>query len=240
MDTTNIYNCLIIDDEYLARTLIQTHINNIPELKIVAKCSSAIDAKHYLEETNIDILFLDIQMPNLSGIDFAKTLQHTPKIIITTAYSEFALQGYELNVIDYLLKPITYERFYKAVSKTIEILKLENNNSLTESKLESKSILIKSKHQLIKIDIADILYIESMHKYVKIFTYDNKHVTLFSLNAIEKELPSNIFYRCHRSFIINLNKVKLIDGNQAIVENYNVPISKNNKAELISKLGKKI
>lgn len=240
MSETKTYNCLIVDDEALARQLIQTHINNIPELTVIKQCSSAIEARKYLESNTIDLMFLDIQMPNLSGIDFLKTIQNPPKVILTTAYSEFALEGYELNIVDYLLKPITFERFYKAVLKTIEILKLENNNSHNKAELDSQDILIKSKHQLIKIHISDILYIESMHKYVKIFTSDNKYTTLFALSAIEKELPQNIFYRCHRSFIINLNRVKLIDGNRVVLNDYQVPIGKNNKAELISKLGKQI
>ncbi len=121
-----------------------------------------------------------------------------------------------------------------------QILILEKKNDLSETKLDTQNILIKSKHQIIKISISDILYIESMHKYVKIFTSENKYTTLFSLTAIEKELPNNVFYRCHRSFIINLDKVKLIEGNKVIIQDYEVPISKNNKTELISKLGKKI
>ncbi len=240
MADTKIYNCLIVDDEPLARQLIQTHIDNLPELNVIKQCNSAIDAKQYLETNTIDIIFLDIQMPNLSGIDFLKTIQNPPKTIFTTAYSEFALEGYELNIIDYLLKPITFERFYKAILKTIEILKLEEKGDKSTTELANQNIIIKSKHKLVKIHISDILYVESMHKYVKIFTSENKYTTLFSITAIEKELPQNQFYRCHRSFIINLNKVKLIDGNKALIQDYKVPIGKNNKVELISKLGKKI
>ncbi len=184
MPEINTYNCLIIDDEPLARQLIQTHIDNIPELNVIKQCSSAIEAKQYLETNTIDLMFLDIQMPDLSGIDLLKTLQNPPKTILTTAYSEFALEGYELNVIDYLLKPVIFERFYKATLKAIEILQLERNNNLPTTELDNQNILIKSKHQL--------------------------------------------------------NKVKLIDGNKLVIQDYNVPIGKNNKAELISKLGKKI
>ncbi len=239
MSKNKTYKCLIIDDEPIARQLIRTHIGNIPELIIIKEFGLAIDAISFLDTNKIDIIFLDIQMPKLTGIDFIKTIEKPPKIILTTAFSEFALDAYELNVIDYLLKPIVFERFKKAVNKTIEILQLEENN-LSTSEYGNDSILIKSKHQLIKVLISEILYIESMHKYIKIFTVDNRYTTLFSLNAIEQELPSNVFYRCHRSFIINLNKVKLIDGNQVIVHNYTVPISKNNKSGLIKNLGKRI
>ena len=180
-------------------------------------------------------------MPKLTGIDLLKSLTNPPKVIFTTAYSEFALEGYELNIIDYLLKPITFERFEKAVNKVIEILNVENSTKTTIStEVQEKSIVIKSSYQLIKIDIADILYIEALHKYIKIVTAEKNYTTLFSMNAIELEIPSNLFYRCHRSFIVNIDKVKLIDGNQAIIDKYKIPISKLNKTELITKLGKQL
>ncbi len=234
------YKCLIVDDEPLARKLIQTHIDNIPELSVIKECASAIEATQYLKTNTIDLMFLDIQMPNLLGIDFIKSLQNPPKTILTTAYSEFALEGYELNIIDYLLKPITFDRFYKAVLKTIEILELEQKNDSPIAELDNQNILIKSKHQLIKIQFSDILYIESMHKYIKIITSQNTYTTLYSLSAIEQELPKDLFYRCQRSFVVNLNKVELIDSNRAVIQGHNIPIGKNNKAELIRKLGKKI
>jgi len=239
MSENKAYKCLIIDDEPIARQLIKTHIANIPELIIIKEFSLAVDAITFLQTNKIDIIFLDIQMPKLTGIDFIKALKNSPKIIFTTAFSEFAIDAFELNVIDYLLKPIVFERFKKAVDKTIEILQIEDNNLYT-SKYADNSIVIKSKHKLIRVLVSDILYIESMHKYIRIFTAENRYTTLFSLNAIEQELPSNIFYRCHRSFIINLNKVKLIDGNHVILDNYNVPISKTNKSDLIKKIGRKI
>lgn len=241
MGTNSSYKCLIVDDEALARQLIQTHVNQIANLEVVYSCASAIEAGQYLKTNKVDLLFLDIQMPKLSGIDFLKSISHPPKVIFTTAYSEFALEGYELNVVDYLLKPITFERFYMAVSKAIEILDLERKiKEPSFAHLEDKYILIKSSHQLIRIELSEILYIEGLHKYVKIVTKDKNYTTLFALTAIENELPSQLFYRCHRSFIINLNKIKLIDGNQAIIDSHKIPISKSNKSELVSKLGRQI
>lgn len=241
MQNNKLYKCLIVDDETLARQLIQTHLKQFQSIEIVQSFSSAIEAKEYLKSNNVDIIFLDIQMPKLTGIDLLKSLTNPPKVIFTTAYSEFALEGYELNIIDYLLKPITFERFDKAVNKVIEILNVENSTKTTNStEVQEKSIVIKSSHQLIKIDVDNILYIEALHKYIKIVTIEKNYTTLFSMNAIEKELPSTQFYRCHRSYIVNLNKVNLIDGNQLIIDKHKIPISKLNKTELIAKLGKAI
>ena len=241
MESKKTYSCLIIDDESLARQLIQTHLSKFPSIQISQSFGSAVEAADFLKNNAVDLLFLDIQMPKLSGIDFLKSLINPPKVIFTTAYSEFALEGYELNVVDYLLKPITYERFEKAVNKVIEILKLENELiEKSTTKIEETSIVIKSSHQLIKIEIADIIYIEGLHKYIKIVTKEKTYTTLFSLTAIENELSNSQFYRCHRSFIINITKLKLIDGHQALFENTKVPISKTNKAELITKMGKQI
>ncbi len=241
MQAKKTYKCLIIDDEALARQLIQTHLQQFLTIEVVKTFSSAIDASEYLKLHTVDILFLDIQMPKLSGIDFLKALQNPPKVIFTTAYSEFALDGFDLNVVDYLLKPITFERFEKAVNKVVEILNLENDLSeKSVAKIESTSIVIKSSHQIIKIQLADILYIEALHKYIKIVTAEKNYTTLFSLSAIENEIPTTLFYRCHRSFIVNVNKVTVIDGNQAVIGLHKIAISKFNKAELILKLGKQI
>ncbi len=241
METSNKYKCIIIDDESLARQLIQTHLKNVPEFELLQSFSSAIDAEKYLRENEIDLMFLDIQMPKLSGIDFLKSLTNPPKTIFTTAYSEFALEGYELNVVDYLVKPIVADRFMKAIGKVIEILELEKHIKVpsTLDSIES-SIVIKSSHQLIKINLVDVLYIEALHKYIKIVTVEKNYTTLFSMNSIEQEIPPSLFYRCHRSFIVNIKKVEMIDGNQAIIDKYKIPISKTTKEELVLKLGKKI
>lgn len=241
MKTSTKYKCLVVDDEVLARQLIQTHLTHIPNLELTYSCSSAIEAGQYLQSNKIDLLFLDIQMPKLNGIDFLKSLVHPPKVILTTAYSEFALEGYELNVIDYLLKPITFERFQKATNKALELFNLENFiKEPSIIKAADTSIVIKSSHQLIKINMGEILYIEGLHKYVKIITKEKKYTSLIGLTVIENELPKNQFYRCHRSFIINLDKINLIEGNQIKIDLFSIPISKNNKEELISKMGKRI
>ncbi|MDH4472764.1 MAG: LytTR family DNA-binding domain-containing protein [Fluviicola sp.] len=241
MEAKTKYTCLIVDDEAIARQLIQRHLLQFPSIEVAQSVGSAIEANDYLKTHEVDLLFLDIHMPKLSGLDFLKSLSNPPKVIFTTAYSEFALEGFELNVIDYLLKPITIERFTKAVTKVLEIFKLENQIKEPSSvNSTNTSIVIKSSHQLIKVDLCDILYIEGLHKYVKIITNDKKYTSLIGLTAFEKELVTETFYRCHRSYIINLEKIKLIDGNQVMIGSFNIPISKNNRAELIAKMGKKI
>lgn len=237
----NKFNCLIIDDEALARQLIQAHLKKIGEFENIYSCSSTIEAEQYLNKCKIDLIFLDIQLQQYSGIDFLKSLKNPPKVIFATAYAEFALEGYELNVVDYLLKPITFERFNKATKKAIEILNIENDNSEpSQTSFIDHSIIIKSSHQHIKILLSDILFIEGLHKYIKIVTLKANYTTLIGITAIEKELPQQLFYRCHRSFIINLSKVEFLNGNLAIIKQYNVPISKLNKHEMLTKMGKQI
>lgn len=236
----NTYTCLIVDDEPLARELIMSYCEKLPFLKVAATCSSAIEAMQWLKEHEADILFLDIQMPNLTGIEMLKSVKIQPKVILITAYSEFALEGFNLDVSDYLLKPVTFERFNQAVAKTTERLDLERKiKSKADTGNEKDSIVIKSSHRMIKVSVKDIIYIEGLHKYIRIVTEDKKYTTLYSIAAMEADLPDN-FYRCHRSFIVNLEKVDLLDGNELHCGTYRVPVSKNNKAVLIEKLGKKI
>lgn len=235
------YKCIIVEDEALAIKLMQSHILQKQELVLVQICSNVQEANDYLQNQKIDLMFLDIQLQQLSGIDFLKSLQNPPKVIFTTAYSEFALEGYELNIIDYLLKPITFDRFNKGVNKALEIINLEHVEKESQvAEASDHSIVVKSSHQHIKIVLDDILYIKGLHKYVKIVTSKKQWTTLIAISAIEQELASKSFYRCHRSFIVNLSKIESIDGNLATIDTHKIPISKLNKQELLSKLGKKI
>lgn len=233
------YTCIVVDDELLARQLIEFHVSQTPQLELVHSFSSCAEVQLFLQTQPVDILFLDIQMPTISGIDCLKQLKNPPKVIFTTAFSEFALEGYELNIIDYLVKPITAERFNKAVLKVTEQLNLERERS-AHSNSNQETLLIKSNHQLITVQLNDILYIESLHKYVKIVTKTEKHITLIGISTIEKELPTLQFYRCHRSFIINLKAVERMEGTSVLIGNYVIPISKLSKSELKQKLGKSI
>ncbi len=234
---TPTYKCLIVDDESLAGQLIKLHLSQFSWCELVAVCTSTKEAGMLLEKQPIDLIFLDIEMPNQTGIEFLKQLEQAPKIIMTTAYSEFALDAFELNVLDYILKPVTFERFDIAMKKAHELFELERNSKvLSTIQKEKKSILIKTSNQLVRILIADILFIEGLHKYVKVVCATKTYTTLGSLTMMENELAPEGFYRCHRSFIINLEKVEKIEGHKVHFGSHSAAISKLNKSELVLKL----
>ncbi len=231
------YSCIIVDDEILAQELLMHHISKIPQLNVVQCCHNAIDAKFAIEKQVPDLLFLDINMPSLSGIDLLKILRTRPATILTTAYSEYALESYELDVIDYLLKPIEFERFFKAINKSLDYINrgrpIENdekmhveNNKTPDSNVKIDFIIVKADYKNVKIMLDDILYIEAMQKYVRIHTSASRFVTLMSMSQLEDILPSENFARTHRSFIVNLSKINSIQGNDLNIGNVALPISK--------------
>ncbi len=230
--------CLIVDDETLAQELVEAHLKKIPNLTVEGKCHTAMEAMAVLNSQQIDLLFLDIEMPDLTGIDLLKSLQSPPLTIFTTAYSEYALEGYELNVVDYLLKPIRFDRLFKAVSKALPLLqKGESVTSHPSSEVASDFLFVKSDYKAVKIKFDHIIYVEGMQKYVKFHLEDERVTTLMSLSKLEGILPEDRFFRCQKSFIVNLKKIKGIDGNQLIMENdAKVAVSKSLKGELVRRL----
>lgn len=222
-------NCLIVDDEPLAQEVLAAHIAKIPSLNLVQQASNAMEAFEALHKNNIDLIFLDINMPVVSGLNFLRSLKDPPAVILTTAYTEYAMEGYELDVVDYLLKPIPFDRFYKAVKKAS--LHLNNNGrnipALAEEAAlhisqtvpattpvsEKNYFFIKADGKLIKVNYADIKFIEGMKDYLKIHTTTNAIVTHHTMKAMEEQLPSNKFMRVHKSYIIALNAIKSIEGN---------------------------
>lgn len=231
------YTCIIVDDETLAQELIEAHLGKIPNVEVVAKCHTAMEALAALNEQAVDIMFLDIEMPDLTGIDFLKTQNDPPYTIFTTAYSEYALEGYELNVVDYLLKPIRFDRFFKAVSKVIALLKENESEGLTPKAKQDKDnyLFVKSDYKAVKVLYQDILYVESMQKYVRFHLKDKRPVvSLLSISALTELLPASQFFRCQKSFIINLDQIESIEGNQLVLfTGQKVPVSKNLKSELL-------
>ena len=206
--------CLVIDDEELARTLLKTYINKIDFLELVADFESPIEAMQVLKDDDIDIIFLDIQMPELKGTDFAKMIDPKTKVIFTTAYSEYALEGFDLNALDYLLKPITFERFLQAVNKvSVEPGNLEN------------TITIKSGYDLHKLKFEDIIYIQSDNEYMVFYTDDKKILSHQTMKSLEKTLPISIFMRVHRSYIVNKQKVTALKGRDLLISDINIPVS---------------
>jgi len=226
--------CLIIDDEPLAQRVIERYAGNVPFIEIIQKCNSAIEAIDILHKQEVDLLFLDINMPRLNGLDFLKILKKPPLVIITTAYAEFAIQGYELDVVDYLMKPFAFDRFYKAVQKAEELLKgREQRQKISKEpdKEEDTFIFIKSGKKTYKVNLDEILYIEALGDYVKIFTTEKMIVSYQSLKNIETLLPSGSFPRIHKSFIIALSRIDLIEGNHVKIKDRLIPIGTNFKSD---------
>ena len=226
--------CLIIDDEPLAQRVIERFAENIPFLDILQKCNSAIEAIEELQDRQVDLIFLDINMPRLSGMDFLKTLKNPPLVIITTAYPEFAIQGYELDVVDYLMKPFAFDRFYQAIQKAEDLLKGKHHRQPENKEAEKQEdtfIFVKSSKKTFKVNLNDILYIEALGDYVKIFTADKMIVSYQSLKNIETMLPSKSFPRIHKSFIIALSRIDMIEGNHVKIKDRLIPIGTNYKME---------
>jgi len=234
------YNCIIVDDETLAQELIEAHLAKIPNVNIVARCHTAMEAMSILNNTPIDIMFLDIEMPDITGIEFLKFLDKPPLTILTTAYSEYAIESYELNVIDYLLKPIRFDRFFKAITKAFSILKDTIDRSIIENKIvEEDYIFVKSDYKAVKISFNELIYAESMQKYVKFHLKNKTVMSLMSLTSLDEILPTSNFFRCQKSFIVNLTKIESIDGNLLIMVNgAKVPVSKTLKSKLVGLIDK--
>lgn len=229
-------NCIIVDDEPLAQQVIEEYIKTIPFLTLVGKSSSAFEAFDKLRTQKVDLIFLDIHMPNVSGIDFINALDNKPYFIFTTAYSEHALEGFNLNAVDYLLKPIPFERFLKAVNKAYELHMLRSGKSepkaevLAENKMTDNFIMVKSDYQTIKINLDDIIFIEGLKDYVKIHVLSRKPVvTLNSLKNMADKLPSDLFVRVHKSYIVSINKINSIVRSRIIISDKWIPIGENFK-----------
>lgn len=233
-------NVIIVDDEPLAQEVIETYISKFPALNLVAKCGNAVEAFEALNSKSVDLMFLDIQMPQISGIDFLKTLSNPPQVIFTTAYSEYAMDGYELNVVDYLLKPISLDRFAKAVNKAISKgQQVQENEASAVTPTETADyIFVKADKKLIKIRFNEINYIEGLKDYVILHTPNGRIVTLQTMKSLEIKLPSDIFMRVHRSFIVNLGNISIIEGNTVQINKKIIPIGKNYKDVLLKIINK--
>lgn len=227
---------LIVDDEPLAREIIQTHLSKIPNWNIVNTCISAEEAYETLLKQDIDVLFLDIQMPIISGVEFLQSLQNPPLVIFTTAYSEYALKGFELNVVDYLLKPISFNRFFQAIEKANKQFASKNQEQKKDIK-EITYFFVKQEGKLLKINFLDILYIKAEQEYSFIFTKKSKLLVSMHLKLLEGILPESIFTRVHRSYIIPQEIITSIYGNTIqIGDTIKLPIGSKYKENLMQKL----
>jgi two-component system LytT family response regulator len=224
--------CLAIDDEPLALKQIGVYIKKTPFLELTKLCNNAFDAMSYLNASQIDLMFVDIDMPDLSGMDFVKSLTKKPAVIFTTAYSDYAIEGFKVDAVDYLLKPIGYSDFLKAANKAKNLVDLGALH--TEAvKATDDYLFVKSDYKLLRIELSEIKYIESMHEYVRIHLINDKPVmTLVSLKSIEEQLPADKFMRVHRSYMVNLKRIKVIERNRIIFDNnIYIPVSEQYKAK---------
>ncbi len=234
--------CLIVDDEPLALQLIQAHIERLPQLEIVAACQNALEAFDLLKKEQIDLIFLDIQMPVLTGIEFVKSLQHPPSIIFTTAYREYAVESYELEVVDYLLKPITFTRFFKAINKYL------NQNQAPEAPHpaprtapvvevpDDDFLYVNANKKRIKVSFKDVEYIESLKDYIRIHQANGSITTKEKISEFELKLPA-YFLRIHRSFIVNTQKITAYTAHDVEIQEKEIPIGGSYKKEVFEKLG---
>ncbi|KQC01061.1 LytTR family DNA-binding domain-containing protein [Pedobacter sp. Hv1] len=221
--------CLLLDDEPLAIQLVKSHLDQLELFEVVATCSNAIKALEVLRSTTIDLLFLDIKMPQLTGIDFLKTLKNPPAVIITTAYREFALDGYDLDIIDYLLKPITFDRFFKAIDRYLRVIQTVAPTAAIASASTEQFIYIKAGAKFHKLYAADILYVESLKDYVIIHCTQQKINAKYKISDMEIELKPFHFLRIHRSFIVNPKKITAFTVNDIEIGTQEIPIGTNYK-----------
>jgi DNA-binding LytR/AlgR family response regulator len=231
--------CLIIDDEPLARDLIRNHIEKLDNFEIVAECGDAMKALQELRDQKIDLMFMDIQMPQITGIEFLKILKNPPKVIITTAFREYALEGFELDVVDYLLKPITFERFLKSVNKYYQVTQEEVQSVAPVAEVNTPDdafIYVKENKRVIKVFLHDILYIEGLSEYVQIYTDRKKIITKTSMTSLEEKLPNDGFLRIHKSFIVSLSRIEAFTAHTIEVPGKKLPIGRSYKNLVLNAL----
>ncbi len=228
------YKCIIVDDEPLARKGIKLHLNDIESLELLEEFGNAIQAAEYLRQHPVDIIFLDIQMPGMTGMEFLQSVTTRPAVILTTAYTEHAIEAFELDVIDYLLKPIRFDRFYKAVTKAQDYISLKTNEPATLEKFEPDYIYIKSDRKYVKLKYTDIRFIQGMKDYVMIHSYQKKYMTAMNIKTILTQLPEATFSRVSKSYIINVNLIDTIDQDMIYIGEDDIPLGLSYKEAFLS------
>lgn len=232
-------NCAIIDDEPLAREGLASYVREVDFLNLTGTCENPLELIKLLDRQNIELIFLDIQMPKMNGIDFLKIMQKPPMVIITTAYPSYALEGFQLNVLDYLLKPITFDRFFKSANKAKDYHRLLNNSARSDApkpEANENYFFIKCGNKYEKIYFDEILYVEGMQNYVTIFTTKGKYITLLNLKSLEQNLDGKLFIRVHKSYIVSTGKIDGIEGNDIFIGQHRIPISRNYREQVIQQV----
>lgn len=229
-------NCVIVDDEPLAREGMANYVKEVDFLHLVDTCVNAVELGRLLGEKHIDLIFLDIQMPKMNGLDFLRVVQKPPMVVITTAFPGYALDGFQLNVLDYLLKPITFDRFFKAVKKAHDYFELNTKAGSIDVNKKGPAedyFFIKCGNKFEKIQFADILYIQGLQNYVTIYTTRGKYLTLLHMKKLEDNFDSNAFIRVHKSYIVSISKIDAVDGNELVISSHRIPISRNYRDQVI-------
>jgi DNA-binding LytR/AlgR family response regulator len=227
--------CVIVDDEPMAIKLVESYVNKTPFLELKKKCSSAIEALEFIKEAPVDLLFLDIQMPDLTGLEFTKMLPKNTRVIFTTAFDQYALEGFKVEAIDYLLKPFDYAEFLSAANKASTWFSLVKGNQESIISKEKEFLFVKSEYKQLRIKLADVLYFEGLKDYIKIYLKDEPKpiLTLMSLKSIEEELSNTQFLRVHRSFIVSLKNVEVIERSQIVINKQRITISEQYKPKFL-------
>jgi two-component system LytT family response regulator len=227
--------CVLIDDEPLAIKVLQNYFNNFTDFEVIATFNNSLEALDFINSTAVDAVFLDINMPMMTGFELISLIENKTKVIITTAFREFAAESYDLDVLDYLVKPIPLPRFIKCINKITTEYNLKNNIKVETTKGDSH-IFIKVDKKMMKINIEEILFVEGMKEYIKVVTPDKTYITHKSLTSLSEELPADRFLRIHKSYVIALNKVKSIEGNRIQIQSYTIPIGRNYSKDVKNKI----
>jgi two-component system, LytTR family, response regulator len=230
------YKCLVVEDEPLAQNVLKKYIEDLPSLELAAICDNALDAQQVLAAQPVSLLFLDINLPRLSGISFLKTLSHAPLVIFTTAYAEFAVEGFDLDAVDYLVKPFSFERFLKAINKAMEKLQ---RPAPVNSALIPASIFIRADKKVYQVNLDDILYLESLDDYVKVVTTQSSYMVNDTLKSLLEELPATQFIRVHKSYAIAKNKIVFFEGNYVKIGSTDIPIGAFYREDIFNRLRQK-
>ncbi|TXJ27017.1 MAG: response regulator transcription factor [Chitinophagaceae bacterium] len=228
--------CLVVDDEPPAREILRRYIEQVPGLLLTAECGNALQAFALLQQQPVDLIFLDIRMPQLNGNDFLKTLKHPPKVIFTTAFAEYALEGYELDIVDYMLKPVQFDRFLKAVNKAYQLTQVKIEQPIPEEKKNESFVYFRAERKMIKVMLRDILFIESMKDYIKVITTSGTIITKQSISSVEAMLPEREFIRVHRSYIASIAHIKSFTSEIIEIEKKEIPIGKLFRNEVMKML----
>jgi DNA-binding LytR/AlgR family response regulator len=232
--------CIVVDDEKLALELMEDNVSKLPNLELVATCKNAMEAMAFLRQGQVDLIFLDIQMPGISGVQFLKSLVKPPMVILVTAYENYALEGFNLDVVDYLVKPFSFERFLKAVNKAAELSSVRLQKDIpAKTQVDGGYIFVNADYSIIRINLSDIIYIEGLKDYIKIYlkSTDRPVITRLSMHFMESKLPVEVFARVHRSFIVSLEKITVFKRTRVLLNDVEIPVSDNYRERILAYVG---